>query len=143
MEVLGAVGSGIALGEVAKVVVRIKRLWNEVEGVPDRIRSLLDYLDFLSPLLEQIEHEFINSPLPSELRQHVSIQQSIALCQRAVHSLHGLAFEMEKEIGRTKALKKRLVCARVALKKDVILQLEGKLEMAINLFKISMTHYVM
>lgn len=58
MEILGAVASGIAVGEAAKVVIRVKRMWSEIEDVPDRIRSLLDYLDALGPLLEQIESEF-------------------------------------------------------------------------------------
>ncbi|KAK3322062.1 hypothetical protein B0H66DRAFT_553201 [Apodospora peruviana] len=143
MEVLGAVASGLAVGQAAKVVIKVKRMWNEVQDVPDRIQSLLDYLDALGPLLGQIESEFSQSMVPDEIRHSVSIRQSIAVCQRAIAVLHELAFEMEKEINRTRPVKKKIVCAKIALKKDVVQRLEKKLEMTINLFNVSVAHYNM
>ncbi|KAF6842850.1 hypothetical protein CMUS01_02652 [Colletotrichum musicola] len=109
-EVFGAVASALALAELfAKSVSKVKKLWDEVQDVPDEVAWLL----------EQLGH------------------YKLAACRVAVENLEALAVDLQSQINVAKKPKRNIAKLKVSLKKDAIQKHQQRLNFIFNMLSMS------
>ncbi|KAF3004682.1 hypothetical protein E8E14_003649 [Neopestalotiopsis sp. 37M] len=91
-EIVGLVASSIAIVEtaskIAGAVFTLKKLWDEIQDVPDTIRKLMTEIEVLEPILTIIEEDFESTGTP--LPQDRASQLAVAYCRKAVTDLDEL-----------------------------------------------------
>jgi hypothetical protein len=145
LEILGAVASSIAIvevvGKLGKQAIALKRLCDEVEDIPQTLQDHVDHLERLVPILDRMENEFAKAP--SLLKEGSFAQQSFDCCRLAASNLEGLVkgLQLQVDAVKKKNMKQRIVKFKVKLKKDLVDDLERKLEKDLRLLTIAHTTY--
>ena len=141
-ETIGVLASGIAVaqlaGEVGSAIVRLKGLWDEIADAPEKIRELIQDLQILDPLLWEIQIQFnMNNP-PIQDWDDSSARLSMVYCQQALQALSDHVNDLNDEIATSKGIRRKMVAAKLVLRKDVLRKLETKLQSAIRLLQMAM-----
>jgi hypothetical protein len=139
-EILGIAASSIALAEVAGKVVTasftVKRLLDDIKELPENFALLLDQVTVLAPVL--VEASCDTTPIstaPSSLDRALSA--AALQCSKALNELEALASELSDQIRQSRGLRRRLVVMKIALRKDLILKHEKRLNKAVQLLLIA------
>ncbi|CCF40308.1 hypothetical protein CH063_02321 [Colletotrichum higginsianum] len=85
-EVFGVVVSALTVAEMAgkfgASIVKLKKLWDEVQDVPNEIAHLVRQLEILRPVLAEMEAEF--SQRTHRVHRDSAANLSMEYCQQAV-----------------------------------------------------------
>lgn len=150
-EIIGAVASGLAVAEVGlKVggtVWRLKKLWQEVHGVPATIQDLMRQIEIMDPVLS--DHESTlgiqTIALPRQLPSHntAPAMLSAAYCREAVNDLRRLAEDLDNTVESEKRRRRTFAKIKiVVLKKDTMKIFQDRLERAIRLLQSTQVSYL-
>lgn len=146
-EVLGAVASSIALAEVAGkaggAVLKLKRLWDEINNVPDTIADLMMQIECLDPAIWEAETHFAQSTLPPLLWNDAAARRSAQCCRTALQRLTDLVDDLSVQVNTAKRGKRKMAYLRVALKTDELRKLEKRLETAVRMLQSAQNGYIM
>ncbi|KAK7757364.1 hypothetical protein SLS62_000376 [Diatrype stigma] len=147
-EIFGVVASSIAVAEVASkvggVVPRLKRLWNEIQNVPDTINDLMKQIDILDPVIWEMETE-INERRASinpMLFNDSALRKSTEYCRVAVSDLTHLVDELNTRVDTERKLKRRLGKLKVVLKAQTIADYERRLGKAVSILNLAQQSYL-
>ncbi|KAH6880109.1 hypothetical protein B0T10DRAFT_551826 [Thelonectria olida] len=142
-EVLGIVTSVITITETAGKLgssgLRLKRLWDEVQNVPDMIKLHMEQLQVLAPTLDDMDSEFQQTRSIAENDKAAKL--SLDYCRRAFEALEKLIGDMELQIASARKGKRTMSKAKVALKRSVVEECEKRLLFALQLISISQQAY--
>ncbi|KAG9501587.1 hypothetical protein J7337_007278 [Fusarium musae] len=104
-EILGLASSIITIVEVAgklgTSIIRLKRLWDEVQDVPASIQRCIEQLEILAPAIEEMDHEFEKTR--NMIRNDSAAKRSLEYSRKAVETLDTLVRDMETQISAVKA----------------------------------------
>lgn len=143
-ELLGTVSSAIAVAEVGlkvgATIFKLKRLWDEVQEVPESIRSLLMDIEILAPLLQEFESQV---DLSSHFQSDASAKLSVVYCRAALQELKTLIDGLSKEVNAKKRRKKYVGRLKVVLNNQTIANAEAKLRRTVDLFHSSQINHLM
>lgn len=144
-EVLSLAASGIAVaqvaGQVGTLIVKLKRLWDQVQDVPWEIERLLRQIDCLGPLLDESQsclHQS-NSPLPN--RDSKTMSRADKYCRQSLDALSDMVNELDSQLQVAKRTR-RIVATRIALKKHVLVRPEKQLDDAVKLLNFAQYNYL-
>ncbi|KAK8135099.1 hypothetical protein PG984_007111 [Apiospora sp. TS-2023a] len=123
-EVLGAVASSIALVEVAGkaggAVIKLKKLWDETNNVPETIADLMMQIECLDPAIWEAETHFAQSTPPLSFG----------------------TMQPRGGINTAKRGRRKLAYLKVMLKKDELRSLEKRLETAVRMLQSAQNGYM-
>lgn len=144
-EVLSLAASGIAVaqvaGQVGTLIVKLKRLWDQVQDVPWEIERLLRQIDCLGPLLDESQsclHQG-NSPLPNW--DSKTMPRADKYCRQSLDALSDMVNELDLQLQAAKRTR-RIVATRIALKKHILVRLEKQLDDAVRLLNFAQYNYL-
>ncbi|KPM44816.1 hypothetical protein AK830_g1758 [Neonectria ditissima] len=143
-ELLGVVSSAITIvetaGKLVSSAITLKRLWDEVQDVPDSIRRQMLQLEMLVPVLEGMEDEFQQTR--NMLRNDRAAIRSLEYCRKAMEELEGLTQDMQLQITTARKGKRTLAKFKVTLKKGVVQQCQERLGSTLQLLALSQQTYL-
>jgi hypothetical protein len=137
-EVLGAVASGIALAEIA---VKLKSLLSQISDAPGTLESLVNQVELYAGMLDSLEFDDVfknDFPLPL----HASLRAAALQCQNAVNQL-SLVVKDLSAMGKTSSRRRKIVAIRFVLQKDSLLQLEHRLQTAVQCLALAHQLYML
>ncbi|KAK7414794.1 hypothetical protein QQX98_006396 [Neonectria punicea] len=144
-ELLGVVSSAITIvetaGKLVSSAIALKRLWDEVQDVPDSIRRQMQHLEMLVPVLEDMEDEFRQTR--NMLRNDRAAIRSLEYCRKAMEELEVLTRDMQMQVTAARKGKRTLAKFKVTLKKGVIQQCHERLASTLQLLALSQQTYLM
>lgn len=146
-EVLGVVASGIAVvdaaGQVGSGIIKLRRLWNEVNNVPDTIKSLMQQLELLAVIMGEMEVMHQSNTRDATLRPFSSqgMELSMMRCREAMETLEDLVTKLTKHVDSQKRLKRAKAKLKVALGKDDLNQCQGRLSDVVQLLQLAQSCY--
>jgi len=141
-EPLGLVASGLAVGQavatLGRAIFAVKKLCDELNGIPDKIAHLLDELDILNPILADAERGLgVSNQTPPGAWNDVAAHQAVASCQLASSALESLASNLQARISAASGKRKKLASLRALLKKEELTVLEQRLESAVRILMVA------
>jgi hypothetical protein len=143
-EIVGLVASSIAIietaGKVASAVLTLKKLWDEIQDVPDTIRNLMTEIEVLEPILTAIEDDFksTGAPLPNDRAS----QLTLAYCRKAVEDLDDLVQNLTIKLDAVKRVRRVKAKFRVSLEKESLRRLQDRMQAAIRLLTLTQQTYL-
>ncbi|OHW98454.1 hypothetical protein CSPAE12_02873 [Colletotrichum incanum] len=144
-EVFGVVVSALTVAEMAgkfgSSLVKLKKLWNEVQDVPNEITQLFRQLELLRPVLAEMESEFTQQT--HKVYHNSAANLSMEYCQQAVGELDALAEDLQSRISAAKMSKRNITKLKVTFKKDQIRSYQEKIQFALQLLSLSQQTYTM
>ncbi|XDG07273.1 hypothetical protein ABKA04_006888 [Annulohypoxylon sp. FPYF3050] len=145
-EVLGVIASGIAIAQVAGTaagaVVKLKKLWDEVKNVPERISDLMEQIDCLDPILWEAEQQVLQNRLPPQLWDDTVAIRSTKYCRKALQKLTHVAKDLASQIDSKRRVERGISRTKVLLKKDRLRDLEQRLESAVRMLQLAQQGYL-
>ncbi|GJC87660.1 hypothetical protein ColLi_10498 [Colletotrichum liriopes] len=137
-EVFGVVVSALTVAEMAgkfgTSLIKLKKLWNEVQDVPNEMAQLFRQLELLRPVLAEMESEFTQ-------QTHKVYQNSAANLSGG--ELDALAEDLQSRINAAKRSKRNITKLKVTFKKDQIRSYQEKIQFALQLLSLSQQTYTM
>ncbi|KAL0940584.1 uncharacterized protein CTRU02_203347 [Colletotrichum truncatum] len=135
-EVFGTVASALAVAELlVKSVFKIKKLWDEVQDVPEEINRLIKELELLSPVIGAVEAVY-------EQQKHLplgSIAGPIILaCREVVGHLETLSAELQDQIFTARRPLRNITKLKVTFRKDWIRVHQEKLKSIVKALSLSL-----
>jgi hypothetical protein len=145
-EILSVVASGVSVaqlaGQILKVGIKIKGFLDEISDAPEMLSFLVCQIEILAPVLCELDNMSQFSPaISGSLRG--SIQAAIAQCEKALAYLESLSVDLSAQIQASRGLKRRLLAAKVPLKKDELMRHERRLSMSVQLLSLAQQTYMM
>ncbi len=147
-EIVGLVASSLALAEVAiKVggtVTKLKRLWDEIQDVPQTIVDHMKQIEIADSIIWEMENEMKeHAKMNPTVTQDIVMRNSIELCRQALQSLVDLVDDLRAQINAQKKMKKRIAKVKVCLKKELLVEHERRLQNAFSLLYAARQSYMM
>ncbi|KAK1984465.1 hypothetical protein LZ30DRAFT_586109 [Colletotrichum cereale] len=125
------------MAEVFGVV--LKKLWDEVQDVPNEISQLVRQLELLRPVLAEMESEFIQQT--HKVYHNSAASLSMEYCQQAVAELDALAEDLRSRINASKRSRRNITKLKVTFKKEQIRGYQDKIQFALQLLSLSQQTY--
>lgn len=146
-EVLGAIASGIAIGQVAATtgiaVLRLKQLLDQVRDVPRSVSDLMEQIECLDPALWELEQSIGQDEIPSQLWETPAAAKSAMYCRKALRELMDLTDELSAQINSTKRVQRNIARFKAVLKRGAMSDLERRLETAVRMLQCAQQGYTM
>ncbi|RNJ55160.1 hypothetical protein D7B24_008938 [Verticillium nonalfalfae] len=143
---LEAVGLGLGAtqfaAELAVTIVKLKRLWDEVQDVPDHIQSILEELEDVDLILQDVEEQINRDEIPDELKSTI-LPRVLRSTQRAYRALEELVESLDRQIVSSRGFRRRLVSVRIVIKKPVLEKMESQLRRALDILNMAINSYTM
>ncbi|KAH8590159.1 hypothetical protein B0O99DRAFT_691812 [Bisporella sp. PMI_857] len=143
-EILGAVASGITVvgvaGKLGDRFIRLKRLLNEVQDVPEMIASLVGDIEILEPLLTEMEKDFDDTMATGTATR--SAQLALWYCRKAMVDLDALLEELSVDLKSPHKLRRGKAKFRVVLRKDVLNRFTDQLSKALRFLSLAQQVYM-
>ncbi|KAF7528026.1 hypothetical protein G7054_g10304 [Neopestalotiopsis clavispora] len=143
-ELVGLVASSIAIvetaGKVACAVLALKKLWDEIQDVPDTVRNLMTEIEVLEPILTVIEDDF--SDTGSRLPNDRASQLALAYCRKAVNDLEELVRHLSANLQAAKRSKRGRAKVRFILEKETLRKLQDRMQAAVRLLTLAQQTYL-
>ncbi|KAI0377506.1 hypothetical protein F5Y04DRAFT_291741 [Hypomontagnella monticulosa] len=145
-EMLGVAASGIAVAQitiqVGSTVLKLKKLWEEIKDVPDDIADLMDQIDCLEPVVWEAENSLNQGDLPSLVWDSLASKPATNYCRKALRNLTAMIDELNAQISSARGGRRKLIAAKVLLKKDSLKKLEKRLENAVRMLTLAQFSYL-
>ncbi|KAM7202658.1 hypothetical protein V8F33_002584 [Rhypophila sp. PSN 637] len=93
-EVLGIVASGLAVqqtaGQVVKSLIKLRRLWDQIQDAPDEIQDLMADIACFAALLSEMEGQLVESSPVA--------RQNLQLSRNALGQLEAVVSAIETQL---------------------------------------------
>ncbi|KAF6801251.1 hypothetical protein CSOJ01_11901 [Colletotrichum sojae] len=125
-EIFGTFASAAALAELCiKSILKVKKLWDEVKGVPEEIDRLVEYIQQLQPFLQRMEATINRQQhAASEPASQPAVQAYINVAR----GLESLAGNLQQQINTAKKGKRTLMKLKSTFEKDMIQSYRARLQ---------------
>ncbi|KAJ4996284.1 hypothetical protein K4K48_008765 [Colletotrichum sp. SAR 10_66] len=144
-EVLGVVASALAVAELTGKfgvsIVKLKKLWDEIQDVPEEMNRLMRRLEILKPVLAEMEAEFIQQRY--KVYHNSAANLSIEYCRQAVDDLGALAEDLQMKISAAKRTRRNITRLKVSFKKETIRNYQERIDFALQLMSLSQQTHIM
>ncbi|KAF4990952.1 hypothetical protein FGRMN_8143 [Fusarium graminum] len=129
-----------AAGQTVKLIIKVKKLWDEAKGIPEEFQGLLEELDILAldlqELKEQLDHDRKFNPNQSKS----SIERSFLAVRKARNILQGFVNEVNsKIISKKEGLPRTIGALKFLMKKDILESYQKRLKRAIDELHIAIS----
>ncbi|KAI2462810.1 hypothetical protein F4781DRAFT_172171 [Annulohypoxylon bovei var. microspora] len=142
-ETLGVVASALTIVEVAvkaaAAISRLKRLYDEIQGIPESIQSLIRQVELLDLFVWDLEYADTTNPI---LFNDNAIRRSTEFCRKSLVELTELIDGLHFQVNAKKALKRGVAKAKVALKKDVLSNFQNQLQRIVMVLGLAQQNYM-
>ncbi|OLN86191.1 hypothetical protein CCHL11_04172 [Colletotrichum chlorophyti] len=142
-EVFGVVVSALTVAEMAgkfgSSVGKLKKLWDEVQDVPENMRRIMRQLEILKPVLAEIEAEYTQQS--HQVHDSNAASPSREYCQQAVADLEALAEDLQHQINTAKKSRRSITKLKVTFRKDEIRGYRERIQFAMQLLNLSHQTY--
>ncbi|KAK2025417.1 hypothetical protein LX32DRAFT_642776 [Colletotrichum zoysiae] len=142
-EVFGVVVTALTVAEMAGKfggsIVKLKKLWDEVQDVPNEIARLVRQLELLRPVLAEMESGFTQQT--HKACHNSAANLSMEYCQQAVAELDALAEDLRSRIDAAKRSRRNITKLKVTFKKEQIRGYQEKIQFALQLLSLSQQTY--
>ncbi|KAF4831667.1 hypothetical protein CGCTS75_v005051 [Colletotrichum tropicale] len=143
-EVFGVVASALAVAELTGKfgvsIVKLKKLWDEIQDVPEEMNRIMRRLEILKPVLAEMEAEFVQQR--HKVYHNSAASLSIEYCRQAVDDLESLAEDLQARISAAKRTRRNLTRLKVSFKKEAIREYQERIGFALQLISLSQQTYI-
>lgn len=140
---LGTVASTIAVVEVGvkvgSTIWKLKKLWDEVQDVPETIKSHMASIASMEPLLNEIEEDL---QMP-QVQRNPSMNRCSSNCRAVLRDLQNLVNDLSKDIDSKRMKRRYTKRMKVVLSKETLIHAQTKLQWAIQQLNTAQLHYMM
>src|SRR3569833_3360963 len=123
-EALGIAASGSAVaqaaGSAAGIVLKLKRLWDDIKDVPESIQDLMEQIEYLGLALSEAEELLGYNPGQAALSppSKRAAQQCLDYYRKSWQNLSHLVDELSAQINSNSRVGRKLVHLKFVLKKE-------------------------
>jgi len=146
-EAIGLVSSTITLaqitGELGTLGFKLKLLWDQIHDVPDHIEALFREIQILGSILSDINGYISAQSLHSVPWTDHTFSGCTLYCKEAFDNLSRIVNDISGEISSASPIRKKLVAARVVLKRHKLDALESRLKRATTMLHLCLQYYSM
>lgn len=139
--------SGITIGAlafgIAKSAVKLRSIWDQVQGAPEDILSLIEELEDLSWMLADSEEFQQRNPTSSLVLDSTPISRCLQRCKKEVDRLKELTDGLSNDLEHSSKWKKKRAAAKIVLKKEQIDRYKDRLDRTLRMLKTSHDNYMM
>lgn len=139
-EVIGTIASGISIvqlsGQIAKNIIKLKGIWDQVKDAPEDISYLMKDLETLNAILHELEPQETDAHIDFIAGSH-AFRQSLALCREGSRELNDLVDTLSIQLSSNSKFRKTRGSVKMVLKRDQIKRYKSKLKSAITLLSLS------
>jgi hypothetical protein len=143
-EIAGVVASGISIGtlaaQVASSIIKLKSLWNELRDAPDDIKDLVEKAEILNNILLNLNDDDPSPVIGYEQQQ--SRVECLRHCRAASKKINLLVEELHAEMEKSKGLRRKIVSAKLILRKDQVKKYKSRLKGTVRLLSLSEQCYI-
>ncbi|KAF2995138.1 hypothetical protein E8E14_002707 [Neopestalotiopsis sp. 37M] len=137
-EVLGAVASGIALAEIA---LKLKSLLGEISDAPVTLESLVNQVEIYAGILNGLDFDdVLDTGISPSLRS--SLHAAALQCHNAVNQLSLVVTDLSA-LSKASSRRRKIAAIRFVLQKDLIFQLEHRLQTAVQCLSLAQQLYML
>ncbi|KAK2037782.1 hypothetical protein LZ31DRAFT_560155, partial [Colletotrichum somersetense] len=137
-EVFGVVVSALTVAEMAGKlggsIIKLKKLWDEVQDVRSEITQLVLQLELLRSVLAEMESE-------STQQTRKVYRDSMGYCQQVVAELDALVEDLLSRIDTAKRSRRNITKLKATFKKEQIRDYQEKIKFALQLLSLSQQTY--
>ncbi|KAI1414985.1 hypothetical protein F5Y13DRAFT_196988 [Hypoxylon sp. FL1857] len=145
-ETLGVATSSIAVAQitlqVGSTILKLKKLWDEINDVPDYIADLMEQIECFNPILWEAENSFNQCGLPPTIWDELASKSTAIYSRKALENLTGMVDDLSIHIHSAKKGRKKLTGIKVLLKKNSLRKLERRLENAVRMLTLAQQSYL-
>lgn len=126
---------------IAKCIIKAKQFWSQVQDVPEDIQDLIIDLEVWKVTLTDVGSQLHDNVIPPSFWSNSSVKQSLSLAERAHIALDSLVRDMDKQLQSKKGMRRKMVAAKICIKKDALERFEKKLSRSLRLLQTSLQAY--
>jgi len=147
-EALGIAASGIAVaqaaGSAAGIVLKLKRLWDDIKDVPESIQDLMEQIEYLGLALSEAEELLGYNPGQAALSppSKRAAQQCLDYYRKSWQNLSHLVDELSAQINSNSRVGRKLGHLKFVLKKEQFKTLERRLRGAVSMLQLAQQFYL-
>ncbi|KAI8161998.1 hypothetical protein KHU50_008016 [Colletotrichum sp. SAR 10_65] len=107
-EAVGLAASVIAIAEItAKIGIssmKLKKLWEDLQNVPERLKDLVEEMEFWRSMMRQIEKQIraSSSSVHQQLLEDLNLRAACGRCRSALDSLAHFVETLQEDVDRSK-----------------------------------------
>ncbi|KAJ3954510.1 hypothetical protein N0V92_008976 [Colletotrichum tropicale] len=107
-EAVGLAASVIAIAEItAKIGIssmKLKKLWEDLQDVPERLKDLVEEMEFWRSMMRQIEKQIraSSSSVHQQLLEDLKLRAACGRCRSALDSLARFVETLQEDVDRSK-----------------------------------------
>ncbi|KAI1870847.1 uncharacterized protein JN550_004993 [Neoarthrinium moseri] len=148
-EAIGVVASAFTVAEAAMGVVSVvhtlRKVWDEIQNVPESIEHLMKQVELLDPLIVEMEHDTKTryGSASSDLKQSHVMQKSLEYCQQSTMDLKSLVNDMQSQVSAQRKVSRAVAKVKVIMKKQTLLAYEKRLHNSVTMLMFAQQVYLM
>ncbi|KAI0421845.1 hypothetical protein F5X98DRAFT_370473 [Xylaria grammica] len=143
-EIFGVVASGLSVAQIAGEIIgtclKIKRLMNDCEDMPARLKVLLNQVEVLAPIISETSAG--NDTLPLQPPLNAALCNAVSHCQLALDQLRISAETLSNQIEASRGIKRKVRLVKALLKGDQLAQCERSLQSAVQFLSLAQQTYI-
>ncbi len=141
--VVGAAASFVTLAELGFKVARLKGLWDEVQDVPDIIKSNMEEIETLRSVVSEIGGELTATDTSASGHPLSPSSSTVRICEQALCELDTLVSELSQHLKTSRRVRGEVGKLKIVLKKSIMKAAQQKLDRALNLLRMASMKHMM
>ncbi|KAJ4169308.1 hypothetical protein NW754_016342 [Fusarium falciforme] len=123
--------------EIAKCVIKTKKLWDQAQELPEDIQALILRLQCHQPIFDAMQQQLQHDDSLCSVQNDSLVRTNLDCCQMSLKTLQSTADDLISQLNAKKGLKRKLAAVKLALGKDGLDRLKNRLSESIELLKLS------
>ncbi|RSL79902.1 hypothetical protein CEP51_006991 [Fusarium floridanum] len=123
--------------EIAKCVIKTKKLWDQAQELPEDIQALIMRLQCHQPIFDAMQQQLQHDDTLCSVQNDSLVQTNLDCCKMSLKTLQSTSDELLSQLNAKKGLKRKLAAVKLALGKDSLDRLKNRLSESIELLKLA------
>ncbi|WAO84119.1 Hypothetical protein NCS54_00132500 [Fusarium falciforme] len=138
METAASIVAFVQVGtEIAKCVIKTKKLWDQAQELPEDIQALIMRLQCYQPIFDAMQQQLQHDDSLCSVQNDSLVQTNLDCCKMSLKNLQSTSDDLLSQLNAKKGLKRKLAAVKLALGKDNLDRLKNRLSESIELLKLA------
>lgn len=129
--------------EIAKCVIKTKKLWDQAQELPEDIQALILRLQCHQPIFDAMQQQLQHDDSLCSVQNDSLVQTNLDCCKMSLKTLQSTSDDLISQLNAKKGLKRKLAAVKLALGKDNLDRLKNRLGESIELLKLAIVAWDM
>ncbi|KAI8688745.1 hypothetical protein NCS55_00129100 [Fusarium keratoplasticum] len=123
--------------EIAKCVIKTKKLWDQAQELPEDIQALIMRLQCYQPIFDAMQQQLQHDDSLCSVQNDSLVKTNLDCCKLSLKTLQSTSDDLLSQLNAKKGLKRKLAAVKLALGKDNLDRLKNRLSESIELLKLA------